>query len=246
MPIYKIADIITDIKPKFRYFESFAEDYLYAGNEPVQIKISIREDYIRKKAEKNTHLTLGNLESIFLADVFNKKILKYNAIFLHSSAILYKGKAYLFSADSGVGKSTHTKLWIKKFGAENVQIINDDKPIIRFIDNAWYVYGSPFDGGTGINKNIRAKLGGIIFLERAEENSIEVLDKNSIFSRIYKNTIKFSLDDEYAGYMLNTADKLIKENYFYLLKCNMNIESAEICEKFLLTGDSYGKAEKNT
>lgn len=246
MPIYKIADIITDIKPQFRYFESIAEDYLYTGNEPVQIKISIREDYIRKRAEKNTHLTLGNLESIFLADSFNKKILKYNAIFLHSSAILYKGKAYLFSADSGVGKSTHTKLWIKKFGAENVQIINDDKPIIRFIDNDWYVYGSPFDGGTGINKNIRAKLGGIIFLERAEENSIEVLDKNSIFSRIYKNTIKFSLDDEYAGYMLNTADKLIKENYFYLLKCNMNIESAEICEKFLLTGDSYGKAEKNT
>lgn len=113
MPIYKIADIITDIKPKFRYFESIAEDYLYTGNEPAQIKISIREDYIRKRAEKNTHLTLGNLESIFLADTFNKKILKYNAIFLHSSAILYKGKAYLFSADSGVGKSTHTKLWIK-------------------------------------------------------------------------------------------------------------------------------------
>ena len=132
-----------------------------------------------------------------------------------------------------MGKSTHTKLWIKKFGAENVQIINDDKPIIRFIDNDWYVYGSPFDGGSGVNTNTRAKLGGIIFLERAEENSIEVLDKNSIFSRIYKNTIKFSLVDEYAGYMLNTADKLIKENYFYLLKCNMNIESAEICEKFL-------------
>jgi hypothetical protein len=84
MPIYKIADIITDIKPKFRYFESIAEDYLYTGNEPVQIKISIREDYIRKRAEKNTHLTLGNLESIFLADTFNKKILKYNAIFLQS------------------------------------------------------------------------------------------------------------------------------------------------------------------
>ncbi len=152
MPIYKIADIISDIRPKFPTFEKNAKNYEYSGNEPVQIKISIREDYIRKRAEKNTHLTLGNLESIFLADVFNKKILKYNAIFLHSSAILYKGKAYLFSADSGVGKSTHTKLWIKKFGAENVQIINDDKPIIRFIDNDWYVYGSPFDGGTGINK----------------------------------------------------------------------------------------------
>lgn len=236
MPIYKIADIITDIKLKFRYFESIAEDYLYTGNEPVQIKISIREDYIRKRAEKNTHITLGDLETIFLADSFNKKILKYNAIFLHSSAILYKGKAYLFSADSGVGKSTHTKLWIKKFGKENVQIINDDKPIIRFIDNDWYVYGSPFDGGSGINKNIRAILGGIIFLERAEENSISKLNKNEVFSRIYKNTIKIALDNEYANYMLTTANKLISENNFYLLKCNMNVESAEICERFLNNG----------
>lgn len=191
---------------------------------------------MRQKYDDKMLMSIAGLENIFMSDIFNKKILKFNAIFLHSSAILYKGKAYLFSADSGVGKSTHTKLWIKKFGAENVQIINDDKPIIRFIDNDWYVYGSPFDGGSGVNTNTRAKLGGIIFLERAEENSIEVLDKNSIFSRIYKNTIKFSLDDEYADYMLTTADKLIIENYFYLLKCNTDIESAEICEKFLTDG----------
>ena len=37
---------------------------------------------------------------------------------------------------------------------------------------------------------------------------------------LYKNTIKLSLDDEYADYMLTTADKLISENNFYLLKCN--------------------------
>lgn len=233
MPIYKIADIVCKLKSNFKEFESKAKDYQYFGDEPPLIKFTIREDYVRQKYDDKMLMSIGGLENIFMSDIFNKKILKFNAIFLHSSAILYKGKAYLFSADSGVGKSTHTKLWIKKFGAENVQIINDDKPIIRFIDNDWYVYGSPFDGGTGINKNIRAKLGGIVFLERADENSIEVLDNNSIFSRIYKNTIKFSLDDEYAGYMLNTADKLIKENYFYLLKCNMNIESAEICEKFL-------------
>ena len=96
MPIYKIADIITDIKPKFRYFESIAEDYLYTGNEPVQIKISIREDYIRKRAEKNTHLTLGNLESIFLADTFNKKILKYMQYFSIRLQSFIKAKRIFF------------------------------------------------------------------------------------------------------------------------------------------------------
>ena len=236
MPKYKIADIITEIHTNFNAFENQARDYLYTGDEPAQIKLAIREEYIREKAIKNKHLTLGEIESVFLADIFNKRILKFNAIFIHSSAIVYKGKAYLFSADSGVGKSTHTRLWIQKFGRENVMIINDDKPVVRYIDNDWYAYGTPFDGGSGINKNIRASLGGIVFIERAEENSIINLNKNEVFTRLYKGTIKFSLDSEYAGYMLNTAGKLIEENPFYLLRCNTDIQAAEICEKFLTDG----------
>lgn len=236
MPIYKIADIVCKLKSNFKEFESKAKDYQYFGDEPPLIKFTIREDYVRQKYDDKMLMSIGGLENIFMSDIFNKKILKFNAIFLHSSAILYKGKAYLFSADSGVGKSTHTKLWIKKFGAENVQIINDDKPIIRFIGNDWYVYGSPFDGGSGVNTNTRAKLGGIVFLERAHTNSIVKLNKKDVFPMLYKNTIKLSLDDEYADYMLTTADKLISENNFYLLKCNTDIESAEICEKFLTDG----------
>ena len=142
----------------------------------------------------------------------------------------------MYSADSGVGKSTHTRLWIQKFGRENVMIINDDKPVVRYIDNDWYAYGTPFDGGSGININIRASFGGVVFIERAEENSIINLNKNEVFTRLYKNTIKFSLDSEYAGYMLNTASKLIEEIPFYLLRCNTDIQAAEICEKFLTDG----------
>lgn len=34
---------------------------------------------------------------------------------IHASAIKYKGDAIVFSAPSGVGKSTHAKLWQKEF-----------------------------------------------------------------------------------------------------------------------------------
>lgn len=81
----------------------------------------------------------------------------------------------------------------KKFGAENVQIINDDKPIIRFIDNDWYVYGSPFDGGTGINKNIRAKLGGIVFLEGQRRTVLKSLTKTVFFQEYIKIRLNFLL-----------------------------------------------------
>lgn len=83
-----------------------------------------------------------------------------------------------------MGKSTHTKLWIKKFGAENVQIINDDKPIIRFIDNDCYVYGSPFDGGTGINKNIRANSAALFFLKGQRRTVLKSLTKTVFFKNI--------------------------------------------------------------
>lgn len=41
------------------------------------------------------------------------------------------GKAYMFSAPSGTGKSTHAKLWRDCFG-DRVTMINDDKPLIKF------------------------------------------------------------------------------------------------------------------
>lgn len=236
MPKYKIADIVAEIRSNYNLFEEKAKAYVYNGDKPALFKMSVREDYLNKKAEKNTHLAIGDVENVLLSDIFNKRILKYNAMLVHSSAILYNERAFLFSAASGVGKSTHTKLWIEKFGDENVKIINDDKPIVRYIDDAWYVYGSPFDGGTGINMNVRARLGAIIFIERAEKNSILKLDKNEVFVRLYKNTVKLSLNSEYAGYMLETANKLICENDFYLLKCNTEIEAVEICEKLLTYG----------
>ncbi len=72
-----------------------------------------------------------------------------------------------FSADSGVGKSTHTALWHKVYG-DKVQIINDDKPIIRLENNELIVYGSPFAGGTMKFQNDSAVLGAIVFLEEAK------------------------------------------------------------------------------
>ena len=50
MPKYKIADIITEIRTNFNTFENHARDYLYNGDEPAQIKLAVREEYIREKA----------------------------------------------------------------------------------------------------------------------------------------------------------------------------------------------------
>ena len=69
---------------------------------------------------------------------FYTKLIEHSGMMLHASAIAVDGRAYLFSADSGVGKTTHTRLWRQVFGDEKVTIINDDKPALRLRDGTWY------------------------------------------------------------------------------------------------------------
>lgn len=98
---------------------------------------------------------------------FYRQLLNYDGFMLHSSAVVYEGKAYLFSGPCGIGKSTHAQLWIEHFG-NNAVIINDDKPALRYMDGKWYAFGTPWCGKDGINLNAGAPLAGICFLHRGD------------------------------------------------------------------------------
>ncbi len=111
---------------------------------------------------------------------FYARLLAFDGMMLHASAVAYEGKAYLFSGPSTVGKSTHTRQWQETFG-DGVQIFNDDKPAVRCTDGIWYAYGTPWCGKDGINLNMKAPLGGICFLKQAEKNRIRRVSPQEAF-----------------------------------------------------------------
>ena len=102
--------------------------------------------HIKKKAKNASVKLPRKLEYAYVGAEFNRKFLKYGGIMIHSSAVEVDGKAYLFSAPCGTGKSTHTKQWQKYFGADQAIIINDDKPVLRRLEDGWYAYGTPLVG----------------------------------------------------------------------------------------------------
>ena len=81
------------------------------------------------------------------------------------------GAAYLFTAPSGTGKSTHTRLWREVFG-DRVWMINDDKPMLRISENLVTAYGTPWNGKHHISRNASAPLKAIVQLNRGKENII--------------------------------------------------------------------------
>lgn len=95
----------------------------------------------------------------------------FNTLMLHGSAVAVDGEGYLFTARSGTGKSTHTRLWRQVFGDRAV-MINDDKPFLRLTEGEVLVCGAPWSGKHGLDANITVPLKGICLLQRGAENRI--------------------------------------------------------------------------
>lgn len=234
MPKYKIADFIVQFNPKYDYLKEFSKPFIYYGEEQPVITVSRTDKYIENLLARMVKGSdIEQAEGLAYATAFNKAVIPFGAMLVHSSAIIVNGKAYLFSAKSGVGKSTHTRLWKQLYGDE-VIYINDDKPVVRIERGTAVAYGTPFDGGSGIANNISAPLGGIIFLERGEENSItQITETKEILQKLYFSTIHL-LNCEMANSMLINFDELIKSTVFYKLICNMEPDAAKVAHDFLI------------
>ena len=186
----KIAELIADV-PAADGLAIRCRDYLYTGKKRADI--TIRTEFYRPQfyGDNPTPEMVAYMES---ASQFYGELVKHNGFFLHASAVVKDGKAYLFSGDSGVGKSTHANLWIQTLGGDT-RIINDDKPALRKIDGVWYAYGTPWCGKDGINLNEKAPIAGVCFMKQAGENSIHRLNFDEAMKKILQQTL-FRFDNE--------------------------------------------------
>lgn len=156
-------------------------------------------------------------------------MLEHDRMIMHSSCISANGKAVLFSAPSGTGKSTHTRLWMQNI--PGTVYINDDTPILRFdMGDEIYACGSPWSGKTELNADISAPVAAIVLLERGTENEITHIGGMAAFARLLgearKMPFKRSVDKaaDLCGILLDKVP-------VYRLRCNMLPEAAEIAYK---------------
>lgn len=169
MPIYEIAGLRVEMTVSGRTQKQAAAYAAPASGDP---DIVLRSDPERTLRE-NPHLqTLDMAEYMSLGTRFAKKLLDFNGFQLHASAVVLDGKAYLFSAPPGTGKSTHTEKWCRLFGA---RYLNDDKPAIRCVNGVWTAYGTPWSGKHDLSSPEGAPVGAVVFLKRGDTNSIRRL-----------------------------------------------------------------------
>lgn len=232
---YKIADLIVEFEPKYNALKARANKYRYLQNEKRNIKISVNDESIEKEKELDKELTTELAEYVIVGTTFYKALLHYNGLLLHSSAVVIDDEAYLFSADCGVGKSTHTSLWVKYLKHKNPYILNDDKPAIRIMEDGIYAYGTPFSGKHDISENKKAKLKGICFLEQSKENHIEKIEPKEAVKLIFSQTVR-KLKKEEMNKLFDVMEVILKEIPIYKLQCDMSKEAVNLSYKTMRGG----------
>lgn len=229
MASYNIAGLKVNMDLKYAYLADKAQLYMISEQNDMSadITISVSKERLDNCAKKQRGTDyMPEYEYVLAGGDFYFNLLRFNGMMLHSSAVVADGYAYLFSADSGVGKSTHTSLWLKLLG-DRAYILNDDKPAVRVVDNKVFAYGTPFSGKNDINENKCVPLGAICFIERAKENSIRKLTPSEAIPLILAQTQR-KPDREIMEKLLSVLDMVLSRVNVYKLCCNMDVSAAEL------------------
>ena len=181
---YRIADIDFTFTAQYPFLTKQCHEY---ETEEPGIDVSVTEAEIEKEKMTETTVSPGYLESLAVYRKISEIMPEHDTFLFHCSAIAVDDQGYLFTAPSGTGKSTHTRLWRERFDGRAV-MINDDKPMIQVRDDEIYVCGTPWNGKHNLGCNRKVPIRGICILERGTKNRIRQMKSAEAYPFLWVQT----------------------------------------------------------
>lgn len=230
-----MADHVFTVDSVYDEVHNLCRDYLCTDISEFTVKTENSDiEYERKCSEMSDikdgipvrHFSDSYLETLAVYRKLCEILIEKNILLFHGSVISVDGTAYLFTAKSGTGKSTHTRLWREHFGDRAV-MINDDKPLLKITEFGITVYGTPYDGKHRISTNTSAPLKAICLLQRGENNEIRQITKSEAYPLLLQQTHR-PKNAEKMKNVFALLDLMCKNLKIYKLRCNMNSDAATI------------------
>ncbi len=167
-----------------------------------------RRSYYRKAIPNASLLYAVEAEHLIVAG---------GGFLLHSAFIEYKGKAILFTAPSGTGKSTQAALWERLRGA---RVINGDRSVVRRGgEQGFEAHGIPFCGSSGISEPARLPLAAIVVLSQAPKTQLRPLTGIRAFRAIWEGCSLHTWNSDDVARCSKTVGDAVAQVPIYHLAC---------------------------
>lgn len=233
-----IAGIPVEIKTEHGFTpRSFN---LFETDSEALASVSLPSGWIEKMRSHHTPgMTDALVEYNELPPAVSDALLPFGRCLFHGVAFIWRGKAWLFSAPSGTGKSTQYVLWKIRYGDE-IRMLNGDKPVLEFSDNGVTVHPSPWTGKESMGRMESAPLGGIIFLRQAGENRIDLLPAGQAVAPIFGQFIYSAGTEEQIHAVCRMEEQMLRSVPVWLLSNLGDTASAELTHDTLAAYEEAG------
>ncbi|MBQ7335209.1 MAG: hypothetical protein IJW92_01890 [Clostridia bacterium] len=222
MFVIELAGIRVRIEHRFPLIARQCRAFLCEG-EDAAFTVSATADELSAEVSQSP-FSEEYCESTCIYRNICEKIAEYGVFLMHSSVLEVDGYAYAFTAKSGVGKSTHTRLWLKNI--PGARVLNGDKPLFRLEkDQSIRVFGTPWNGKENWGENISAPLAAVCFIERALENSIRPASEEETVERLM-HQLYLRGERNSVEQRLMLMDALVRAVPYYVLSCTISDEAA--------------------
>ncbi len=185
-------------------------------------KVLEKQCVFREKADRDASKLAegwrGYYESVALYRKFCLSLSDYDGFLLHAGVMAADGVGVAISAKSGVGKTTHLRLWQQAFG-ERVRILNGDKPPVRRRADGFYAYGTPWCGKEGYGERGALRLSHLVFLERGAENRVRRITPSEAFPLLF-GAVMLPQEEERMQALLPLLDAFLSSVSLWVASCN--------------------------
>lgn len=229
----RMADLSIQINYKYTYIERQCAGWLDESGRKPDIEVEVSDEEIETEYTEFAAdgVTRGMCESVCIYRAIARKLIPFSAFVMHGAVIELDGKAYVFTAKSGVGKTTHTKLWLEYFKGR-ASYINGDKPIIRYQNGRWYAYGTAWMGKEKFGSPKYAPIQSVCFIERGIENEIRKIDDKEVVERLF-HQLFLPEEPESLMQFMELIDGMVCEIPFFVLKCNISLAAVKVAYETL-------------
>ena len=211
--------------------------YIYLGISPqpddptLHRAVTFNNDHSRAKIYNNQKevwlngdlhsLTLFPSDQVLIALLLADR----QGCYFHSAAAIVNGVGMIFIGHSEAGKTTTTHLLMDAGRPGNgrsnlqVEILCDDRNIVRRREDGWWVYGTWSHGDNPLISPNGAPMHAILFLEQGDENTLTpLIDRKEIVRRLLGCVIKPFVTADWWNKTLDTIERMSREAPCYVMR----------------------------
>ena len=193
----ELAGVPIAVQALHESTKRFCSDYLVDKN--PTISVCVAQDDIDTERERSARLDKQEgkpvrrfsdayLETLALYRKIADAMIEQDAIVFHGCVLAVDGQAYLFTAPSGTGKTTHARFWLNV--VPGAYVLNGDKPLLLLTGDKVLACGTPWQGKEHMGCNATLPLAGLCILDRDTYDHIERVTLPSVLGRLVQQTYR--------------------------------------------------------